>query len=104
MSGSLCHVLNGHVDVDPEHVVGDEANEDKDSNMDSPDVGDGDNVKNHDDGGEDDDVDDMTMTRKMTKMMSKRVVEIHQVLASNGSNSIFEDNPCAGLNWLICKL
>ena len=75
MSGSLCHVLNGHVDVDPEHVVGDEANEDKDSNMDSPDVGDGDNVKNHDDGGEDDDVDDMTMT----KMMIKRVVEIHQV-------------------------
>ena len=54
MSGSLCHVLNGHVDVDPEHVVGDEANEDKDSNMDSPDVGDGDNVKNYDDGGEDD--------------------------------------------------
>ena len=69
MSGSLCHVLNGHVDVDPEHVVGDEANEDKDSNMDSPDVGDGDNVKNHDDGGEDDDVDDMTMTRKKTKMI-----------------------------------
>ena len=48
---ALCHVLDGHVDVDSEHVVGDEADEDKDGNMHPPDCGDngGDN-----DGDEDD--------------------------------------------------
>ena len=33
---SLCHVLNCHVDVDPKHVVCDEANEDKNGNMNPP--------------------------------------------------------------------
>ena len=39
---SLCHVLDGHVDVDPEHVVGDETEEDKDGDMHPPDHDDGD--------------------------------------------------------------
>ena len=68
MSGSLCHVLNGNVDVDPEHVVGDEADEDKDGNMHPPDYDDGDE-KDEDDAEHGKDKRVIKMKMPMTKAM-----------------------------------
>ena len=81
---SLCHVLDGHVDVDPEHVVGDEAHEDKDGNMHPPDYYDGDGDGDYDDGdgdgdgkhGKDKRVAKMKMKMKMTMALAMVIIQM----------------------------